>query len=223
MMLRTLMLINGMLFSIEAISSLTTNHINLQSFYLESLVWPFRYIVMGRQLMYYWAILQKTENELVRTVYNAQRDFPTEGCWISEVQSFLKSCEIDYTEDEIRKMSQYKFKQIFKEKIQLKALSYLVTLQNKHTKSENLHLDSNMQECSNELSLSQKKLLFKLCSNMLKIRYNFSTFHKNIIICSLCEDPNSEETESHLLNCSYLQRDKRLEKYMCEVKMFMEQ
>ena len=29
MMLRTLMLINGMLFSIEAISSLTTNHINL--------------------------------------------------------------------------------------------------------------------------------------------------------------------------------------------------
>ena len=102
--------------------------------------------------------------------------------------------------------------------MQLKVLSYLVTLQNKHTKSENLHLDSNMQEGSNELSLSQKKLLFKLRSKMLKIRSNFSKFHKNITICSLCEDPDSEETESHLLNCSYLQRDKSLEKDMCEVK-----
>ena len=114
---------------------------------------------MGRQLMYYWTILQKDESELVRAVYNAQRDFPTEGCWITEVQGVLKSCEIDYSEDEIKKMSQYKFKQIIKEKIQLKVLSYLVTLQNKHSKSENLHLESKMQEYlrSNEVSLTPKK------------------------------------------------------------------
>ena len=125
---------------------------------------------MGRQLMYYWTILQKNESELVKTVFNAQRDFPEEGCWISEVQGVLKSCEIHYTEEEISKMSQFKFKQIVKEKIQLQVLAYLVTLQNKHTKSENLHLASNMQEYlrSNELSLSQKKLLFRLRSKCWK-------------------------------------------------------
>ena len=126
MMLRTSMLVNGMLYSIEAINSLTPNHINLledcdkkklmrrifeaeqgtpvESFYLESSAWPFRFILMGRQLMYYWTILQKSETELVRAVFNAQRDFPTEGSWISEVQGVLKSCEIGYTEDEIKKM-----------------------------------------------------------------------------------------------------------------------
>ena len=130
MMLRTSMLVNGLLFSIEAINSLSTNHINLledcdkklirrifeaeqgtpvETFYLETSAWPFRFILMGRQIMYYWTILQKSEIELVRAVFNAQRDFPTVGSWISEVQGVLKSCEINFTEDKIRKMSQFKF------------------------------------------------------------------------------------------------------------------
>ena len=46
----------------------------------------------------------KSESKFVRAVFYAQRDFPTEGSWISEVQGVLKSCEIGYTEDEIKKM-----------------------------------------------------------------------------------------------------------------------
>ena len=164
---------------------------------------------MGRQIMYYWTILQKSEIELVRAVFNAQRDFPTVGSWISEVQGVLKSCEINFTEDEIRKMSQFKFKKIVKEKIQVKVLVYLVTLQNKHTKSENLHLDSKMQYYlrSSELTLSQKKLLFLLRTKMLKIKANFSAFHNNNLTCSFCADPGSEETEMHLLKCPSLMQD----------------
>jgi hypothetical protein len=235
------MLVNGMLFSIEAINSLTPNHINLledcdkklmrrifeaeqgtpvESFYLESSAWPFRFILMGRQLMYYWTILQKSETELVRAVFNAQRDFPTEGSWISEVQGVLQSCEISFTEEEIKKMSQFKFKKIVKEKIQVKVLVYLVKLQNKHTKSENLHLDSKMQKYlrSDELTLSQKKLLFLLRSKMLKIKANFSAFHKNDLTCSLCMEPRSEESETHLLSCPTLKQDKVLSEEMNLVK-----
>ena len=100
--------------------------------------------------------------------------------------TFQQKGEIEYTEDHIKKMSKFKFKRIIKGKIQLKVMSYLVTLQNKHTKSENRHLDSKMQEylTSNELSLSQKKLLIKLRSKMLKIRSNFSAFHGNITLVS---------------------------------------
>ena len=57
---------------------------------------------------------------------------------------------------------------------------------------------------------------------MLKIRSNISALHGNITTCSLCEDPRSKETEIHLLNCSYLKKDKTLEKDMAEVK-FSEQ
>ena len=72
----------------------------------------------------------------------------------TQIQGVLKNCEILYTEDEIKKMSQFKFKKIVKEKIQEKVLVYLVKLQNKHTKSENLHLESKMH---NYLSLSQEQ------------------------------------------------------------------
>ena len=54
---------------------------------------------------------------------------------------------------------------------------------------------------------------------MLKIRSNFSALHGNITTCSLCEDPRSEETEIHRHNCSYLKKDKTLEKDMAEVKL----
>ena len=55
-------------------------------------------------------------------MFNAQRDFPTAGSWISEVQGVLESCEINFTEDKI--MSQFKLRKIVKEKIQVKVLVY---------------------------------------------------------------------------------------------------
>ena len=112
MMLRTSLLVNGMLFNLEAIGNISSNNINIledcdkklmrrifeseqgtpiESFYLETSAWPFRFILMGRQLMYYWTILNKPESELVRQVFNAQRDFPSKGSWIDEVQGVLKN------------------------------------------------------------------------------------------------------------------------------------
>ena len=93
-------------------------------------------------------------------------------------------------------------------------------LQNKHTKSDNLHLDSKMQKYlrSDELTLRQKKLLFLLRSKMLKIKANFSAFHKNNLTCSLCMDPRSEESEIHLLSCPTLKQDKVLSEEMTQVK-----
>ena len=240
MMLRISMLVNGMLFNLESINSISNNHINLledcdkqlmrrvfeaeqgtpiESFYLDTCAWPLRFILMGRQLMFYWTILHKKESELVKNVFSAQRDFPSEGDWISEVRGVLKKCAIEYTEEQISKMSEYKFKRIVKESIQLQVMSYLVTLQNKHTKSEKLHLESNMQNylTSSELTLRQKKLLFLLRSKMLRIKANFSAFHKDVLTCSLCGDPNSSETEIHLLRCPKLMEDKTLKKEMEKV------
>ena len=174
---------------------------------------------MGRQLMYYWTILHKKESELVKNVFCAQRDFPSEGDWFSEVQGVLKKCNINLTEEEISKMSHYKFKKIVKDSIQLQVMSYLVTLQNKHTKSEQLNLETKMQNylTSSELSLSQKKMLFRLRSKMLKIKANFSAFYNDVLTCSLCGDINSCETEMHLLSCPKLMEDKNLKTDMEKV------
>ena len=79
------MLVNGMLFSTEALNNLSASQINLledcdkrlmrqlfdaegtpiEAFYIETSAWPFRHIICGRRLMYYWCILQKNDTELV--------------------------------------------------------------------------------------------------------------------------------------------------------------
>ena len=105
-------------------------------------------------------------------------------------------------------MSQFKCKKIVKEKMQVKVLVYLVTLQNKHTKSENLHLDSNMQYYlrSYELTLFQKELLFLLRLKCLPQQQSY-----------LCTDPRSDETEN-LLSRPSLMQDKVLGNEFIQVK-----
>ena len=71
---------------------------------------------------------------------------------------------------------------------------------------------------SSELSISQKKMLFILHTKMLKIKSNFSAFHGDILTCSLCEDPDSEETELHLLSCDFILQDRILREELFQVE-----
>ena len=136
-------------------------------------------------------------------MFNAQLEFPTKGDWISGVKDIMKKCDIILSDEEIRGMTKLKFKHIVKEKLQIKVMAYLIALQNKHTKSENLQCESKMQEylTSSNLSISEKQLLFKLRSKMLKIKANYSSIYKGNLSCSLCLDKQAIENESHLLSC----------------------
>ena len=99
-------------------------------------------------------------------------------------------------------------------------MSFLVTLQNKHTKTENLHLESEMQKylISSDISLTQKKFLFKLRSKMLKIKANFSSMHGDILTCSMCRGLDTTESEFHLLRCPFLQKNESLKNEMTKIE-----
>ena len=240
MLLRTSMLLNGILYNTEVLHNLKQKHIDqleecdkqfmrrlfdaeqgtpIESFYLECSVWPLRFVILGRKFMYYQTLLKKRESELVKNVFKAQRDFPSKDDWVSEVQGALKDCNIDYNDEQITKMSKTKFKCIVKEHIQLKVMAHLFALQNKHSKSENLLLLPVTQPyLTSDMSTSQKKMLFKLRSKMLKIKANFSSMHKNSMWCSLCKDKNTRETEEHLLNCPVLTNHPKLKDDIQSVK-----
>ena len=241
MQLRTAMLINGILFNTEALFNLTNKHTEMleecdkvlmrrmfeaeqgtpvESFFLETSAWPIRFIIMGRKLMYYWTILRKGYNDLVKQVFDVQSSFPTKGDWISGVKDILEKCDIGYSEEEIKSMSMLKFKRVVKEKIQLKVMAHLIALQNKHSKSENLHLDGEMQPylTSPNLTLTDKKFLFKMRSKMLRIKSNFSSIYKNDLSCSICLDKQTEENEIHLLCCPIVKQDQEIENEIQNVK-----
>ena len=73
---------------------------------------------MGRRIMFLWSILQKDDTEIVRAVYNIQRDIPIKNDWINLVKDDLQSCGINYDESEIKAYSKLTFKRLVKDKLQ---------------------------------------------------------------------------------------------------------
>ena len=113
LLFRNSLLINGIMFNLEVIHNLSTKHVDLledcdkmfmtnlfeseagtpiEAFFIETATLPLKYILMGRQLMFYHTLLKKGENELVKRVFLAQCQFPTKNDWYSEVKRILTLC-----------------------------------------------------------------------------------------------------------------------------------
>ena len=60
--------------------------------------------------MYYWEILHKSDDELVKKVLRAQQLSPVKHDWCITVQEDLKNLEIDLNEEEICSMKKLQFK-----------------------------------------------------------------------------------------------------------------
>ena len=78
---------------------------------------------------------------------------------------------------------------------------YLTELQTKHSKSLFLHQESSMKEylTTDQLTVAQKQLLFKLRSRVTPNKSNYKNKYKNDMSCTLCKDNQTEENVSHLL------------------------
>ena len=236
MMFRNSMLLNGMLCSSEVLYGINNEHIEMleqcdrifmrrvfdcpvstpiESFYLETSTIPIRFILMGRRLMYLWTLLQKSEKELAKQVYNTQKLFPVKKDWILQVQEDMEKCQIVLTDEEISKLKKEAFKKIVNESIQKLSADYLTKLMDKHTKSENLCQSESMQEYLVNLNttVKEKKLLFLLRSRMFPVKMNFQQQYSDLL-CSLCS--KSEESQQHLLVCEEIVKEKHLKQ--CLVK-----
>ena len=130
MLFRSSMLINSILCSSEVLYGVKQIHIETlekcdklfftklfgvpnscayESYFLEPGALPIRFILIGRRLMYYWSLLNKSDNELVKNVFKTQKQFPIRDDWILEVQENLKFCDIELSEDQIKNMKKNKF------------------------------------------------------------------------------------------------------------------
>ena len=131
---------------------------------MELSVVPVRFLLIGRRLNFYWNILQKDEEELVRKVFNTQKLFPVKNDFICQIESDLEYCNIEQTEEEISKMKKSTFQNIVDEKIREVCSQYLLSLKNSHSKSVNLKYSNEMQPYlrNEQLSIQEKKLMFRI-------------------------------------------------------------
>ena len=125
MLFRNAMLVNSMLSSSEVLYGLTSDHVKMleecdksllrrllnvpitcsyEALFLETGCLPFKYILKGRRLLYYWTLLNKPEEELAKKVFNIQKQLSVTDDWVEQIEKDLAELEIVLSEAEIKEL-----------------------------------------------------------------------------------------------------------------------
>ena len=177
--------------------------------YLELGLIPIRFIIMLRKLIYLQHILkQKTEQTLLYRFFKAQFDNPTNDDWVSNVAKDLVSTGIQLELIEIENMSEEKYKNICKQKVQALAFEYLIVKKENRKKYKSIKYDclkmsKYLQEDDFGFTVKEKQNLFKCRMNDIDVKANRSWKYEDLN-CMACNEPNRSETQQHVLVCEPL-------------------
>jgi hypothetical protein len=225
--LREAMLINGILFNSEAwhgvtaaqiaklekidvdlLRSILKAHRKIPSEFLnlETGTLPIRFILAQRRINYLKHILSRDSEELIRKVYSAQKEDPTNGDFAKLVTKDLEL--LGFTEAELLSNNISKLK--LKISATNAAFSFLQNTQTLHKKVKHIKYESmKVQEylTSEIFSTKEANMMTALRSHCVRgIKHNFSKMYKHNMKCSLnCSAENVfEDTQEHVLYCKIL-------------------
>ena len=189
---------------------LTLKHIT-EALYMEAGKMPIRYIIKIRRLMYWYHILAECkENSLVKNFYKTQKLLPTNNDWIKNLEEDKKEFGIDIDDANLIKIykTKHAFKTYVKKQAKKKTEEYLRSLQNSHSKMENIKFET--LECqtylkSNIIGKEEAQILFKFRTRMYSVKENFKNYYKNSnLYCKFCR--TSLCTQRHIFECKILKK-----------------
>ena len=153
-----------------------------------------------------YEIITRDDCELIKRVYRAQKDSPSQGDFINLVKSDFDFIGISFNEDVFCQMSQIQYKSMIHKKLYAAGLNEFTLLQAQHSKVRDIpYKDLSLQiylKCS-DFSRDDCQILTALRSHSLQgIKANFSSVHKNDMSCPLkCECSTHEDNQIHLMSC----------------------
>ena len=108
------------------------------AFYLETGLIPIRFVCIKRRNMYLHHVLNRPESEIIRKVYEVQKNIPTKNDWFAVVKENMQDLMINLSDEEISQMSKQKFKKIANSAVEKAAIDHLNKITCSHSKPENL-------------------------------------------------------------------------------------
>ena len=175
---------------------------SLEFLYLEAGAIPIRFIISTRRLMFLQTILKRSDDELTRRVYMAQKDDPVKGDFVNLVKSDLEMFDGSIDEEYIQLKSKSSLKEEIKDKIRKVAFRYLKEKLAGHSKIKGIQytqLKAQTYMTSPLFSNEEVNLLHGLRSRSVNVKCNFRTRFQNNLLCPLCEQ--EDDDQPHLLNC----------------------
>ena len=221
LMLREAMFLNGVLHSSEVWSGATKaqitqievidNHLlrkilsahaktPVEFLYLETGALPVRSVIASRRLNYLKHLHSRSEHELIRRVFEAQRNDPQAGDWWNLVCSDMEEFKIN--EETLKAQG----KLYIKERVYDETFKKLKEKQVQHKKVEHIvysKYETQTYLKSNELTHAEASLLVRLRSQTVcQIKNNFKSYYGSDSLCPLCKV--AQDTQEHCMECPKL-------------------
>ena len=156
-------------------------------YYLEFGILMFRHIIMIKRLNYHHHIITRDDRELIKKVYQKQKDAPLIGDWVKLIQRDYDFIGEDWNDEIIRSIPKEDFTKLVNEKVQKAAFSsYLAMKEKSKTKMKYLKYDKFERQdyLSNKMfNRSEIKLLFALRSKCFSAKNNFKKMNKGSLQC----------------------------------------
>ena len=177
--------------------------------FLETAALPLSYIVSSRRMIYLQHILKRDKNELLKRVYIAQKENPTEGDFAELVKKDFELLGEVIDENKIEAMDSKTYKDHIKAKIREIAFKDLTTIQATHVKVQDIKynkLEIQAYMLSPLFSSKEVEKLAALRSHSIRgIKKNFSSWYKPNLACPMgCL---AEDNQPHLRFCGPLLAD----------------
>ena len=175
--------------------------------YLETGTLPIRWIIAQRRINFLKHIITRSDNELLKKVFMAQRENPTQGDFIKLVEDDLKMVGLKY--EDVEMMSKPKLKTELRRKAKDGAFVELYQNIQKSTKVMNIkYTKLELQTyLKSKMTKEERNTITALRSQCVReIKTNFSYLYKGCKHCPLQCDEESpkDDTQEHLLLCSAL-------------------
>ena len=175
--------------------------------YLELGIYPIRFEVMKRKIIFLQYILQQEKESMIFQVFKATCENPLKNDFVKTCEKYLDTLKINLTFDEISEMSKSKFKKIVKQKTTEAAFKYLIEEKNKpgkqtkiaHLQYKSLEMQEYLLEGNKNTELS--KLIYKARGGTLDIKINKKWKYEDELCVGCGKNP---ETVEEILSCKEL-------------------
>ena len=226
--LRQAMFLNGILYNSEAWHSVSEEEIRtletvdehllraivkghaktpLEFLYMEAGAIPIRFLITCRRLIYHQVIIKREDSELTKRIYCAQKNDPTPGDFTELLAKDFEMIDEIQNDETIKRTNSNSYKQFIKSKIRMRALKYLKSFQQTHSKVKEIvyeKLEVQPYLTSPLFSNDEVNLLHRLRSRMTECKANFKQKYVHNLKCRMC---NLEaEDQQHLLHCVELSK-----------------
>ena len=180
----------------------------IEHLYLETAAIPIPYIISARRLIYLQTILQRSDEEITKKIYQQQKTNPSPGDWCQLVRNDFDMIGEHLSDDHIQAMAPIDYKNYIKSRVRSAAFKYLELLKSGHSKvRDNVYhdLEKPQEYLTSELFSNQQcVIIFSLKSNTLReVKCNFKTMNSENFLCPLCE--RFPDTQRHISQCQILQ------------------